>query len=160
MTRRHRLQVCNSPSPHPSPPGEGAGVGFPAMNFLQRRRILKKANFLHLTPVRMMDYRVNNDGKVDILLPRFRSKFWKDVYRKSTKGEFIYIHLDATGSVIWQQINGETSVENICSGIWEKEQASKNYSEDFQKRVTQFLSVLYQQKYISFKEILPSVSNG
>ena len=100
-----------------------------------------------------MDFQINDDGKVTILLPRFKSKFWKEVYRKSKKGEFINIHLDITGSFIWQQIDGESSVERICEAIMEKVPERFSSAGDLQKRATQYLSLLYNQRYISFKEI-------
>ena len=59
------------------------------MNFLQRRKILKSVNYLDLTPVRMMEHKLTGEGKIDILLPRFKNTFWREVYRKSAKGEFI-----------------------------------------------------------------------
>jgi len=124
------------------------------MNFFQRRKILKKTNFLHITPVRAMESMVTEEGKVDVLLPRFTSRFWSDVYRQTKKGEFITIHLDANGSLIWQLIDGMTSVEAICSKVSDQNPDKFSSLEDAEKRVTQFLSLLYQQRYISFREIM------
>ena len=44
------------------------------MNFLQRRKILKKANFLELTPVRILEYELREEDKVNVLLPRFKNE--------------------------------------------------------------------------------------
>lgn len=125
------------------------------MNFFQRRKILKNANYLHLTPVRMMDYQTKEEGTVSILLPRFKSVFWREVYRNSKKGEYIHIHLDEIGSVIWLLIDGQKKVMKICDELNEMKAEKLQPVDETEKRVTQFLSMLFQERYISFREILP-----
>lgn len=123
------------------------------MNFFQRRKILRKANFLELTPLKVMEFKMTEEGRVDVLYPRFKSRFWKDVYRRSKKGEFIPIHLDETGSAIWLLIDGQSNVEKICELMNEKSLERFTSTNDLHKRITQFLSLLYQQRYITFREI-------
>ena len=125
------------------------------MNFFQRRKILKNINYLDLTPVRMMEHQVTGDGKIDILLPRFKRGFWREVYSKSRKGEFIFIHLDEIGSAIWNSIDGFRKVQAICNEMKETHPDKLKPDDETEKRVTQFLSMLYQERYISFREILP-----
>ena len=124
------------------------------MNFFQRRKILKSVNYLDLTPVRLMEHQLTEEGKIDILLPRFKSRFWSEVYRNSKKGEFIYIHLDEIGSAIWLLIDGQQKVTGICVELQERKPEKLQPPEETEKRVTQFLSMLYQERYISFQEIL------
>jgi len=124
------------------------------MNFFERRKILKKANYLNLTPVRMREHALTEEGKVDILVPRFKNKFWTEVYRKSRKGEYIRIHLDPTGSALWLSIDGEKNAGEISLRLLEQLPEKFTSGDDAEKRVTQFLSLLYQQEYISFREIL------
>ena len=115
---------------------------------------MKKTNYLDLTPVTMMDHRMAEETKADILVPRFRKGFWREVYRQSKKGEYIYIHLDATGTAIWLMIDGNLKVHDICKKMNEKFPGLFRQAGDAEKRVTQFLSLLYQQRYITFKEII------
>lgn len=124
------------------------------MNFFQRRKILRKANYLELTPVKLMEHRMVDETKADILVPRFKRKFWREVYRQSKKGEYIFIHLDVTGTAIWLMIDGNLKVLHICQKMAERFPADFQHSEDTEKRVTQFLSLLYQQRYITFNEII------
>ena len=124
------------------------------MNFFHRRKILKSVNYLDLTPVRLMEHQLTEEGKIDILLPRFKSRFWSEVYRNSKKGEFIYIHLDEIGSAIWLLIDGHKKVTEICTLLNEMKSDKLQPAEETEKRVTQFLSMLYQERYISFQEIL------
>ncbi len=108
-----------------------------------------------LHPVRIAGHAVTEDGRVDILMPRFKSKFWSDIYRHSQKGEFISIHLDETGSAMWLAIDGQTNVSAIAEKLKEKFPEKFSSAEDAEKRVTQFCTLLYHQDYISFSEILP-----
>jgi hypothetical protein len=125
------------------------------MNFFQRRKILKNVNYLDLTPVRLMEDQLTEDGRIDILLPRFKRKIWREVSRNSKKGEYIRIHLDELGSAIWLLIDGQKKVITICDELNEMKGEKLQPVEETEKRVTQFLSMLYQERYISFREILP-----
>ena len=102
----------------------------------------------------MMEHQVTGDGKIDILLPRFKRGFWREVYSKSRKGEFIFIHLDEIGSAIWLLIDGQKKVTEICKDLQENKAEKLQPPEETDKRVTEFLSLLYREKYISFREIL------
>jgi hypothetical protein len=123
------------------------------LNFFQRRKILKKANYLDLTPLRQMEFEIREDGKVDILLPRFKHPLWKRMLQPHWKQEFIRIHLDEMGSAIWIQVDGTIKVNELCSRIQAAHPEKLHPPEETEKRVTQFLSLLYQQRYITFREI-------
>jgi hypothetical protein len=124
------------------------------MNFFQRRKVLKNANYLQLIPVRMMEYQMEEQGTVTILLPRFKNNYWREVYRNSKKGEYIFIRFDHLGSSIWQLIDGKQNVDEICTLMKEIHSKQLHPIEETEKRVTQFLSLLYQQRYISFVQLL------
>jgi hypothetical protein len=124
-----------------------------ALNFFQRRKILKKANYLDLTPLRQLEFETREDGKVDILMPRFKHPLWKRTLQPHWKQEFIRIHLDEMGSAIWLQIDGSIPVNGLCSRVQAAHPEKLYPPEETEKRVTQFLSLLYQQRYITFREI-------
>ena len=123
------------------------------MNFLKRRRILKKTNFLELTPVRILEHESRENGTVNLLMPRFRNKYWSRMFQPKSKGEFINIKLDLSGSLTWLLIDGNSSVNGICKKLEEKHPDQFNQAEETLQRVTKFLSMLYQQRYITFLEI-------
>ena len=106
----------------------------------------------------MMEYQTKEDGTIDILLPRFKNNYWREIYRNSKKGEYIFIHLDHLGSSIWSLIDGIKNVEKICLQMKEEHTDKLQPIEETEKRVTQFLSLLYQQRYISFKQLLEKKS--
>jgi hypothetical protein len=124
-----------------------------ALNFFQRRRILKNANYLDLTPVRMMDFVTREDGKVDILMPRFNHHLLKRALQPHWKKEFIRIHLDEIGSAIWTQIDGISSVNDLCDRLKAIHPKKLHPQEETENRVTHFLSLLYQERYITFREL-------
>jgi hypothetical protein len=123
------------------------------LNFFQRRKILKKANYLDLKPLRQMEFETREDGKVDILLPRFSHPIWKRALQPHWKQEFIRIHLDEMGSAIWLQVDGIINVNELCSHVQAAYPEKLYPPGETEKRVTQFLSLLYQQRYITFREI-------
>ena len=123
------------------------------MNFFERRKILKKSNYLDLTPVRLLDSDTLEDGRVDILLPRFRKTFWKRALQPRWKDEYIRIHLDEVGSAIWLRIDGNLNVLDICTGMQAVHPEKLIPPQETEKRVTQFLSILYRERYITFSEI-------
>ena len=124
------------------------------VNFFQRRKILKKANYLDLTPLRQMEYEVLENGKVDILMPRFKHPVLRRALQPRRKGEIIPIHLDEIGSAIWLCIDGIMHVHEICKSVQASLEKKLQPPEETEKRVTEFLSMLYQQRYITFREII------
>ncbi len=123
------------------------------MNFFKRRSILKKANFLDLRPVRVHGHEVRDDGGITILMPRFKSKVNAALFQPNSKGKFIFIRLDRFGGHTWLLIDGYSSVAQICSTLKQQFPEELQPVEETEVRVTQFLSLLYQQRYITFREI-------
>jgi len=123
------------------------------MNFLERRRILKKTNFLDLTPIRIIEHESREGDLISLLMPRFKNKYWSRMFQPRSKGEFIKIKLDLSGSLTWLLIYGNTSVEKICKKLEEKYPHQFTQTDETEKRVTKFISMLYQQRYITFREI-------
>ena len=123
------------------------------MNFLQRRKILKKVNFLDLTPVRLLSHEVREDGGISILLPRFKKQVASTLLQPPSKDKFIQIKLDRFGSSTWMVIDGQTSVDGISRKLEKEFPEELTGKEETDDRVTKFLSRLYQERYITFREI-------
>lgn len=126
------------------------------MNIFQRRKILKKANYLDLTPVRVHDHEIRDDGRVNILLPRFKNEIARRMFKPPKKSDYIPIKLDEIGSAIWLLIDGKIRVLEICEKMKMQYPDKMQPIDETETRVTQFLSLLYQQRYISFLEIMES----
>ena len=164
MIPHHLLQACRNKQTKKvikdlkgTKPFEVLSLKTTALNFFQRRKILKRANYLDLTPLRQMKFEILDNGKVDILLPRFSHPVWKRALQPHWKQEFIRIHLDEMGSAIWLQVDGAIHVNELCSRLQATHPEKLHPPEETEKRVTDFLSMLYQQRYITFREILGEI---
>ena len=124
-----------------------------SLKFFERQKILKGMNSLDLTPVRQLEFGLNENGTVDILLPRFRHAVLKRALQPRRKEEFIRIHLDSLGSAIWLEIDGNASVHQLCRRLLDLHPEKLNPPEETEERVSKFISLLYQERYITFREI-------
>lgn len=124
-----------------------------SMNFFQRRKILKKANFLDLHPVRVLKHETGENGNIVLLLPRFRKKIETALFQPQNRDPLIRIRLDQYGSRTWTLIDGAAAVSEICSRLHEAKAAEGAPLEETESRVTKFLSLLYRERYITFREI-------
>jgi len=123
------------------------------MNFFTRLRILKQANFLELRPVRILGHELRDGGGITLLMPRFKNRINAALFQPHSKDKFIYIKLDRFGSHTWLMIDGYSTVSQICEKLREQFPDELKPVEETEERVTKFLSMLYQQRYISFREI-------
>jgi hypothetical protein len=121
------------------------------MNFFQRRAILKKANFLDLTPVRIIKEETDKDNIVTLLVPKFTSKFGAKYLQPRIKSPYIKMKLDQLGSASWLAIDGSKKVADI---IVELEKTFGEKITPASERFTKFLTILYDQKLIVYQEIL------
>lgn len=123
------------------------------MNFFQRRKILKKANSLELTPVKNQEYDFTADGKVYLIVPKFSRKWMRNFFISGRRRKYVSVYLDELGSHTWHEIDGTKTVAGICESLKKKLGKSIEPHHEVEDRVTSFLSMLYQQRYIWFKEL-------
>ena len=111
----------------------------------------KTANLLELTPVRLNEFVTERSELITIIEPRFRKAFWKKIFPARLTEKNIRVKLDEIGSSVWLQIDGERNVQDICHIL------SKNFGEKIspaEERVTKFISQLFDNRFITFKEIV------
>ncbi|MCX6256512.1 MAG: PqqD family protein [Bacteroidia bacterium] len=120
------------------------------MNFFNRRKLLKKANYLDLTPVKLAKYEVDEKEQVIIIVSKFRNPFWRNFLLPRRKSPEYRIRLDELGSATWNEINGRKKVGEICSSLSGRLGEKIHPAEE---RVTRYFTLLYDQRYISFREI-------
>jgi hypothetical protein len=123
------------------------------MNFFKRRRILKKVNFLDLRPVRILRHEVRDDGGINLLMPRFKNRINSTLFQPSSKEKIIPIKLDRFGGHTWLLIDGETNIEQICIKLKARFPDELQPVEETEVRVTDFIALLYRERYITFREI-------
>ncbi|MCX6241305.1 MAG: PqqD family peptide modification chaperone [Bacteroidetes bacterium] len=122
-------------------------------SFFKRRKILKQTNSLDLHPIRLMESEKRDTDNLNILLPRFKNKLAFKLLQPSWKGEFIRIKLDNFGSAVWELIDGHLTTADICDMLKERFPEKQGLLEETEERVSKFLSLLYQQRFISFTEL-------
>lgn len=118
------------------------------MNFFGNKNKLKGLNYLDLTPFTINEFEVEN-SIVTILIKKFKSKIMQ-AFLPRNRTNYIKIHLDELGSVVWLNIDGKKNVGEIIETI------SLNMGDKLpqtEQRVTTFLTQLFQQKFIGFREL-------
>jgi len=122
----------------------------PVVNFFERRKILKNSNYLDLTPYKIYQAEIDENGIVTVLVPKFTNKIAEKTIMPFLKHKYFKIKLDEIGSEVWKSIDSKKNVEDISKKMLE------HFGEKIQpvyERVTKFLSSLYLQGYISFIEL-------
>ncbi len=120
-----------------------------SMNFFQRRRVLKKLNTLEATPVRCCKHETDTNGNVHVIVPKFKSEWINEVFLQRRPRNF-KVKLDRFGSAGWLLIDGTRTVEAICR---EMEAQFGEEVRPIEERLSKFISLLYEQRYITFKEL-------
>lgn len=122
---------------------------------MKRKNILN-VNLLELTPVAKFEYQINEDGLIDVLVPRFKSAIMHKLVPKS-KSKYIRANLDEIGTEVWRLIDGKRKVEEIALLIDEKlgEKVHPVYD-----RLNVFLTQLHNNGFIYFLELNKEKSNG
>ncbi len=123
------------------------------LNFFQRRKILRNANHLELHPVRVHEHEFTKDGNVCLIVPKFRKRWMRDFFISGRKKKHFTIYLDELGTATWLEIDGGKNVQQICNRLREKMGENIQPLDEVEDRVTKFLSQLYEQRYITFREL-------
>ncbi len=121
------------------------------MDYFQRRKILKSTSANDLIPVRVHGHDVE-DGKVVILVPKFTGKWMHNLFPR-TQQLFYRIKLDQPGSLTWNHITGDNTVGEIIAAIQEEQHSKGESMDEADNRISKFISVLYDWKYITFRQI-------
>lgn len=120
------------------------------LSFTERRKILKKANYLELHPVRLQKEEIDDENFVTILIPKFKNPVLVKYLVPKMKSPDIKLKLDELGSAAWILMDGKKNVALVASLLTEK------FGEKIQpvnERLTKFLTGLYEQRLITFQEI-------
>lgn len=108
-------------------------------------------NYLDMHPFRNYEYVFREEGLVDVLVPRFTSKFAKKYILPRMKNPYIHANLDDLGSFLWLNIDGKTNVARLIQLMSDK------FGERVQpatERVLVFLTQLYKAGFINFYELI------
>ena len=121
------------------------------MNIFKRRKILKDTNAPDLIPLRIVGH-TEEEGRVVILAPKFESKLIQKLFPVTGK-MFFRIKLDENGTKAWNAIDGNSSVAQIATTLSSSD-TPEGKVWDEEERLLKFISLLYEQEYIIFKQLL------
>ena len=122
------------------------------MNFFQRRRFLKKANLLDLTPTRLHEHETDEGGKVVLMVKKFR-RGKVSRYMLGRRSPYYRVKLDELGSAVWKAIDGSSKVSDILDRIRAVYTETPEKTEELESRLSKYLSLLYDNRYIYFREL-------
>jgi len=102
---------------------------------------LQGVNYLDLVPRRLIDSEPADDGKVRLLMPRYRDPLGKRLLQPLLRGDrrFIRVPLEGRGSWIWSQVDGDRTVGQIAVAF---RAAFPEESEQVEERVCQYVAAL------------------
>lgn len=123
------------------------------MNFFKRKKLLKKLNLLEMIPVRLHQSTVEENGKVVLIIPKFKNEAFARWFIPHRKSISFKIRLDETGSALWLLIDGNNNVFQICEQMEISLNKMNKPSDHIETRVAKFLGQLYRQGYITYKEL-------
>jgi hypothetical protein len=117
------------------------------------KKIDKNGNFLELVPEKRCKWEKSVEGKVRLLVPRFKNRWMRAFALKMGRSEFFTVSLDEIGSRVWEAIDGTLTVGQIGE-IMEKEGEAAKDGPMVQvyERLTQYMSMLLRHRFIEFKD--------
>jgi hypothetical protein len=110
-------------------------------------------NYLDLVPVRKVLEFTDTEERITLMIPKFKSPWMRTWLIPKSRSGYFRIHLDDMGSQVWRNIDGVRNAGEICSLISGLSAAAGPDPDNLEIRVTQFLSKLYKNRFILFKQI-------
>jgi Coenzyme PQQ synthesis protein D (PqqD). len=117
---------------------------------LFRKKVSK--NYLSFIPTRKIQEFSESDGKISLLVPKFKNERFGKWFIPKHKSIHFKIHLDELGSQVWWLIDGNRSVEEICNLLNDFLNTHHKPADQLEERVTRFLTDLHRNGFVSFSE--------
>jgi len=124
------------------------------MMFFKKKQPEKLSTFI---PIRKVKEFNESEGKITLLIPKFKSEGIRKWLVPKHKSAHIKIHLDETGSNVWRLIDDHTTVEGISNQLRSLLESQEKPSELLEERVTKYLTQLYKARLLSLKNDLECV---
>ncbi len=118
----------------------------------KKKKIDKNSNYLELIPDKLCGCEKNQEGIIQLVVPRFKNRVMSKIAVNLGRSENIKISLDNLGSKVWELIDGNRTVAQIGK-ILEKESETNTGQPMPQvfERLSQFLSGLFNHRLIDLK---------
>jgi len=103
-----------------------------------------------MIPVRNVSEFTREGDRITLHVPKFKNPQMLKWLIPSRRSTHFRIHLDGTGSKVWDLIDGKRNTREICSRM-EEMMPAESANENFELRITEFLRQLYKNRFILFK---------
>lgn len=105
-----------------------------------------------MIPVRNVEEFTREGDVYTLLIPKFKNQWMQKWLIPPRRSKHFRIHLDATGSRVWDLIDGRRDTASICNLLTDTMPDDPPESADqMALRVTEFLRRLYKNRFILFK---------
>jgi hypothetical protein len=112
----------------------------------QKKRLPTLEEMLQFRPCRSdFEWSTNDEGLVEIKVPKFESNFGKSFCKFIRKKENITAKMDKIGTVVWKKSDGKNTVKDIL-GVLKKRFPKE---ENIDNRLFIFLQQMHSLRYIS-----------
>lgn len=115
------------------------------MGLLSVKRLTENLNLLEMVPVRSAEYKVNDTGRIDVMIPKFRNERFARWFIPRWKSMHHTLHLDEQGSAVWIKIDGIKNTGEISLSF------DASLGNDASVRISRFITGLYEAKCITFR---------
>ncbi|MEG1684761.1 MAG: PqqD family protein [Bacteroides sp.] len=113
----------------------------------------EKINLFDVVPYISDHISTENEGELSVItFPRFRSRFMQKYFVPKSKSANIHITLDEHGTQVWNLIDGKRTVKKIAELLAEH----FNNEENYEFRITTFISQLQAQGFVKYRIMIPS----
>ncbi|MBX7152744.1 PqqD family protein [bacterium] len=117
----------------------------------KKKKFYEEPSFLQQCPERRLEWEMRDEQLVTLIIPKFKSKYTvKWLVPMLAKPNF-KVKLDAYGSFVWLQCDGQTTIESIVHQMHERYNDSV---ESMRERVGSFVAKLSQDGFLNLSKEL------
>lgn len=114
----------------------------------------QSGNFLDLIPAYNNNWDTAEDGRIYLLVPRWKNKLMKKIMLRFGRSEFVKVYFDQTGTKVWAKIDGKRTIGQIGADM---ELEKDETEEQKYNRLGQFFGILARNKFVGLKD---SINGG
>jgi len=108
----------------------------------------KELNLLELVPIRNIQWKTDDQGKVILLKPKFKNRFLAKHLLPRMKHPYYKVKLDEMGSFFWKNCDGKNNIKEIAR--LHKEKFGEK-ADPVLDRISLFVKSLDKNDFITFK---------
>ena len=110
----------------------------------------KKLIFSYMIPLKNIEWEEGEEGRIFLLKEKSKNKLMKKLFDLFGKRQYFRIHLDDTGTFVWNNINGKNSIKELGNLL--KIRETGNAFPQAEMRVEKFILMLLKNKFIKITE--------